>query len=98
MKQEYQDRIDDYLLHRMSDKDKRAFEDELSHDEELREQLEFTKSVSSAIKSRNEKLAAMTKWRGDHHWKEKIVAAVPMNSLLYLVRGLDQRGEFSAEE
>lgn len=88
MKKENQDRIDDYLLHRMSDKDKRSFEDELSHDDELREQLEFTKSVSSAIKSRNEKLAAMVKWRGDHHWKERRVAAVPMNSLLYLVSGL----------
>lgn len=88
MKQEYQDRIDDYLLHRMSDKDKRAFEDELSHNEELRKQLIFTKSVIKATKSRNEKLAAMMKWRDDHHWKERRVAAVPMNSLLYLVSGL----------
>lgn len=65
MKQEYQDRIDDYLLHRMSDKNKRAFENEVSLNEELREQFEFTKSIYSAINSRNEKLAAMMEWEDD---------------------------------
>ena len=63
MKIEDQDRIDNYLLNRMSDEERRSFELEIEQDKELREQVEFTKNVQTALKSRNEKLTQMQKWQ-----------------------------------
>lgn len=63
MKIEYQDQIDNYLLNRMSDEDRRTFEQEMKLDKELREQVEFTKNVQTALKSRNEKLIRMQEWQ-----------------------------------
>ena len=65
MKEEYQDKIDDYLLDRMSEEERRAFAGEVAENDELREQLEYSRSVQSAMKSRGEKLAAMQKWEDD---------------------------------
>ena len=70
MKIEFQDHIDDYLLGRMSDEDSKAFEQELKLNEELREQMEFTKDVQTATKSRNEKLAKMQEWEDDYEWED----------------------------
>jgi len=70
MKIEFQDQIDDYLLDRMSDEDSKVFEQELKNDDELREQMEFTKDVQTATKSRNEKLAKMQEWEDDYEWEE----------------------------
>lgn len=70
MKIEFQDHIDDYLLGRMSDEDSKVFEQELKNDDELREQMEFTKDVQTATKSRNEKLAKMQEWEDDYEWEE----------------------------
>lgn len=70
MKIEFQDHIDDYLLDRMSDEDNKVFEQELKNDDELREQMEFTKDVQTATKSRNEKLAKMQEWEDDYEWEE----------------------------
>ena len=76
MKIEFQDRIDDYLLNRMSDEERQAFESEVADDAELREQLAFAESVQHTVKSRNDKLAAMEKWADDYQWKdEPLVAA-----------------------
>ena len=70
MKIEFQDRIDDYLLDRMSDEERKKFEADAAEDEELKEQLQFTETVQQAIKSRNEKLAAMEEWKNDYVWEE----------------------------
>lgn len=70
MKIEFQDHIDDYLLGRMSDEDSKAFEQELKNDDELREQMKFTKDVQTATKSRNEKLAKMREWEDDYEWED----------------------------
>jgi len=70
MKIEYQDHIDDYLLGRMSDEDSKVFEQELKNDDELREQMEFTKDLQTATKSRNEKLAKMREWEDDYEWED----------------------------
>ena len=70
MKIEFQDHIDNYLLGRMSDEDSKAFEQELKLNEELREQMEFTKDVQTATKSRNEKLAKMQEWEDDYEWED----------------------------
>lgn len=71
MKEDYQDRIDEYLLHRMSDEERMAFEDEVNTNQELQEQLSFTEDVQQVLKSRNEKLAKMEKWQDDYEWEEE---------------------------
>lgn len=66
MKQEYQDRIDKYVLGQMDDTEKSVFEQDVAQDAELQEQLQFTKDVASATKIREEKHAKMEDWRDDY--------------------------------
>lgn len=66
MKQEYQDQIDKYVLGRMDDTEKAAFEREVAQNIELQEQLRFTQDVASATKSREAKLARMEEWEDDY--------------------------------
>jgi len=75
MKIDFQDRIDDYLLDRMSDEERKSFESDSAEDAELKEQLQFTETVQQATKSRNEKLAAMEEWKDDYVWEDERVAA-----------------------
>ena len=55
MKKEYQDRIDDYLLDRMTEEERRAFENDIENNMELREQMKFTEMVQGALKNKVEK-------------------------------------------
>ena len=75
MKIEFQDRIDEYLLDRMSDEERKSFESDAAEDAELKEQLQFTETVQQATKSRNEKLAAMEEWKDDYVWEDNRVVA-----------------------
>ena len=75
MKIDYQDRIDDYLLDRMSAEERKRFESDAIANAELKEQLQFTESVQQATRSRNEKLAAMEEWRDDYVWEDERAAA-----------------------
>lgn len=59
MKKDFQDRIDEYILGRMSDEDKAQFEAEVDQDQSKREQLEFTRNVKGAITSREYKMAKL---------------------------------------
>lgn len=61
--------IDDYLLDRMPNVERLAFEKEVETDSELKEQLEFTKSLQQAMKSRSEKLALMKEWESAYEWQ-----------------------------
>ena len=65
MDNNFQDRIDEYLLHgdAMSEEDKAQFLKEIEEDEEKRELYEFTKNVKQAMVSREEKLKAMTEFQ-----------------------------------
>lgn len=65
MDNNFQDRIDEYLLHgdAMSEEDKALFLKEIEEYEEKRELYEFTKNVKQAMVSRGEKLKAMTEFR-----------------------------------
>ena len=65
MDNNFQDRIDEYLLHgdSLSEKAKAQFLKEIEEDEEKREQYEFTKNVKQAMISRGEKLKAMTEFQ-----------------------------------
>lgn len=70
MKQEYQDQIDKYVLDQMDDTEKTVFEQEAAQNTELQEQLQFTRDVASATKSREEKLAKMEDWRDDYVFED----------------------------
>ena len=61
----FQDRIDEYLLHSdtMSEKGKAQFLKDIEEDEEKRELYEFTKNVKQAMISRGQKLKAMTEFQ-----------------------------------
>lgn len=65
MDNNFQDRIDEYLLHgdTMSEEAKAQFLKEIEEDEEKRELYEFTKNVKMAMVSREEKLKAMTEFQ-----------------------------------
>lgn len=65
MDNNFQDRIDEYLLHgdAMPEEDKAQFLKEIEEDEEKRELYEFTKNVKQAMVSRGEKLKAMTEFQ-----------------------------------
>lgn len=60
--EDYLDRIDDYVLDRMPEVERSAFEKEMADNPELQEQVAFMKNMQRAIKSRDEKLAAMNEW------------------------------------
>lgn len=65
MDNNFQDRIDEYLLHgdTMSEEAKAQFLKEIEEDTEKKEQYEFTKNVKQAMISRGEKLKAMTEFQ-----------------------------------
>lgn len=65
MDNNFQDKIDEYLLHgdSLSEEDKAQFLKEIEEDEEKRELYEFTKNVKQAMVSRGEKLKAMTEFQ-----------------------------------
>lgn len=62
MKINFQDRIGDYLLGRMSDKEQNQFETDAAEYTGLQEQLQFTQSVQQATRSQNEKFKKMLYW------------------------------------
>ena len=75
MNYNFQDRIDEYLLHceTMSEEDKAQFLKEIEEDAEKKEQYEFTKNVKQAMVSRGEKLKAMTEFQKEmksHHHRK----------------------------
>ncbi len=73
MNQEYQDRIDKYLLGQMSETESLDFEKDIINDKDLREQFEFTKKVKEAIVGRNRRLAQIKEWKEAYEAKNKFV-------------------------
>lgn len=67
MERDFQDLIDEYLLHRdqMSEEDKALFLKEIEENAEKKDQYEFTKNVKDAFVSRGEKLKAMAEFQKD---------------------------------
>lgn len=72
---DYQDRIDNYLLGRMSAQQRLDFEAELSSNAELKDQLAFTSQMMTASKSHSDKLAAIKSWNSDYKWQNRYAAA-----------------------
>ena len=58
---DFQDRIDDYVIGRMSENDKHQFEMEVSQDKEKQECLEFTQNVRTTLSSHEHKRTEITK-------------------------------------
>ena len=52
MKQDIQDRIDDYILDRMSTEDRLRFEDEVSQNALEKDRLDFTRNLRVAVNLR----------------------------------------------
>ena len=83
---EYQDKIDNYLLNLMSTDERQKFEQEVEANEELKEQLEFSRLVQVVLKDRGEKLAKIAKWeheelsRSCDEDNEQSVSAAPARS------------------
>lgn len=75
MKKDFQDRIDEYILARMSDDEKAQFEAEVNQDELKREQLEFTRNVKVSISSREDKMAKLKMMQRMYDREHKQVAA-----------------------
>ena len=75
MKKDFQDRIDEYLIGRMTDEEKAQFEAEVSHDESKREQLDFTRNVKGAISSRVDKMAKLKMMQRMYDREHQQVAA-----------------------
>lgn len=65
MDNNFQDKIDEYLLHEdtMSEEAKAQFLKEIEENTEKKKQYEFTKNVKEALKSRGDKLKAMTEFQ-----------------------------------
>ena len=75
MDNNFQDRIDEYLLHgdSLSEEAKAQFLKEIEEDAEKKEQYEFTKNVKQAMVSRGEKQKAMTEFQKEmksHHHRK----------------------------
>ena len=63
MNNDYQDRIDQYLLGKMSEAEALDFEKDIRNDKDLKEQFEFTKNVKEAVVGRNRRLAQIKEWK-----------------------------------
>lgn len=88
MKIEYQDRIEDYLLDRMSDDERLVFEKELEKDDELRDQFEFTSTVKTALMLENIE-NDISNWKEARKMRETVaVASNPKRHLLYWISGI----------
>lgn len=69
----FQDRIDEYLLHgeTMSEEDKARFLKEIEENTEKKKQYEFTRNVKEALKSRGDKLKAMTEFQKENETQDE---------------------------
>ena len=75
MKTDFQDRIDEYILGRMTEEEKAQFEAEVNQDESKKEQLEFTRNVKDAISSREDKMAKLKMMQRMYDREHQQVAA-----------------------
>ena len=73
MDNNFQDRIDEYLLHEdtMSEEAKAQFLKEIEEDTEKKEQYEFTKNVKEALKSRGDKQKAMAEFQKEYETQDE---------------------------
>lgn len=70
----FQDRIDEYLLHgdNMSEEAKALFLKEIEEDADKKEQYELTKNIKKALKSRGDKLKAMAEFQKENETQNEM--------------------------
>ena len=79
--EEYQVGIDRYVLNRMTDEERKAFEQEMEQNAELKEQAEFTMQVKQVLSDREEFRAMLDKWEQEKMDEEScLVYAEPDDS------------------
>ena len=92
MNNDYQDKIDRYLLGKMSEAESLNFEKEIAEDKDLKEQYEFTKTVKEAISGRNRRLAQIKEWKEAYEAKNasevELKSRIMKRRYLYLVSGV----------
>lgn len=90
MDKDFQDRIDEYLLHSdtMSDEAKANFLKEIEEDEVKKEQFELTKSIKKAIASRGEKLKAMAEFQKEYEKRKDDTGKEPVRRLWLWASGI----------
>lgn len=73
MDNNFQDRIDEYLLHgdNMSEEAKAQFLKEIEEDADKKEQYELTKNIKKALKSRGDKLKAMAEFQEENETQDE---------------------------
>ena len=73
MDNNFQDRIDEYLLHEdtMSEEAKAQFLKEIEENTEKKKQYEFTKNVKEALKSRGDKLKAIAEFQKENETQDE---------------------------
>lgn len=74
MRLEFQDSIDRYLLNRMSDEERTAFEAKCTDNLELREQLEHTRDVKTVISEKSKMLDKIQAWDEEYEEEKRIAA------------------------
>ena len=74
MDNNFQDRIDEYLLHgdNMSEEAKAQFLKEIEEDADKKEQYELTKNIKKALKSRGDKLKAMAEFQKENETQNEM--------------------------
>lgn len=70
MNNDYQDKIDRYLLGKMSEAEALDFEKDLRNDKDLNEQFEFTKNVKDVIVARSKRLTQINEWKEAYEAKK----------------------------
>lgn len=90
MDKDFQDRIDEYLLHSdtMSEEAKANFLKEIEEDEAKKEQFELTKSIKKAIVSRGEKLKAMAEFQKEYEKRKDDMGKKPVRRLWLWASGI----------
>lgn len=62
MELDSQDKIDDYVMGKMSMREQQYFHKVITNDENLQEQLELTQHIMHAVIKRSQKLTTMKIW------------------------------------
>lgn len=81
-----EDRIDAYLLDKMTSDERRQLEIDASNFEEIKKELEFSSNVQKALFSRTQKLIAIKEWEKKEKNKQKMKIAPYRN--LYWISGI----------
>lgn len=87
MRLEFQDNIDRYLLNRMSEEERTAFEEKCANNPELKEQLEHTQEVKAAISERSKMVERIQSW-DDEYEKEIKISARKKRVAIYWTSGI----------